>query len=57
MSTAGTWCDNLVIQAVAKALNCVIYIVQSYIQSSQPITITPQCEEREYIRYITIGYL
>lgn len=59
MSTAGTWCDNLVIQAVANALNCVIYIVQSYmyIQSSQPITITPQCEEREYIRYITTGYL
>lgn len=39
MSTAGTWCDNLIIQAVANALNCVIYIVQSYIQSSQPITI------------------
>ena len=29
MSRQGTWCDNLIIQAVANALNCVIYITES----------------------------
>lgn len=33
MSTRGTWCDNLIIQAVANALNCVIHIVSSEIYS------------------------
>jgi len=29
MSIQGTWCDNLIIQAVANALNCTIYITES----------------------------
>ena len=29
MSRQGTWCDNLIIQAVANALNCTIYITES----------------------------
>lgn len=57
MSTPGTWCDNLIIQAVANALNCVIHIVSSEICSqSQSIIITPLLEDRRD-SYITIGYL
>ena len=57
MSIAGTWCDNLIIQAVANALNCVIHIVSSEICSqSQSIIITPSLEDRRD-SYITIGYL
>ena len=29
MSLPGTWCDHLIIQAVANALNCVIHIIDS----------------------------
>ena len=29
MSRPGTWCDNLIIQAVANAFNCTIYITES----------------------------
>ena len=57
MSTPGTWCDNLIIQAVANALNCVIHIVSSEICSqSQSIIITPLLEDTRD-NYITIGYL
>ena len=57
MSTQGTWCDNLIIQAVANALNCVIHIVSSEICSqSQSIIITPLSEDRRS-NYITTGYL
>ena len=57
MSTRGTWCDNLIIQAVANALNCLIHIVSSEICSqSQSIIITPLSEDRRS-NYITTGYL
>jgi len=29
MSNAGTWCDNVIIQAVANSNNCVIHITES----------------------------
>ena len=29
MSTSGTWCDNIIIQAVSNAFNCVIHITES----------------------------
>ena len=32
MSTQGTWCDNIIIQAVANAHNCVIHITESDIK-------------------------
>ena len=57
MSTRGPWCDNLIIQAVANALNCVIHIVSSEICSqSHSIIISPLSEDRRN-NYITIGYL
>ena len=57
MSTQGTWCDNLIIQAVVNALNCLIHIVSSEnCSQSQSIIITPLSEDRRS-NYITIGYL
>ena len=41
MSTPGTWCDHVIIQAVANALNCVIHITESNPDSQQPTIITP----------------
>ena len=32
MSTIGTWCDNLIIQAVANTLNCVILYLSVFHQ-------------------------
>ncbi len=29
MSKQGTWCDNVIIQAVANALSCIIHIIDS----------------------------
>ena len=55
MSTIGTWCDNLIIQAVANTLNCVIHIVSSEV-NSESIIITPLSEE-EQPNHIIIGYL
>ena len=55
MSTIGTWCDNLIIQAVANTLNCVIHIVSSEV-NSESIIITPLSEE-EQPSHIIIGYL
>ena len=55
MSTLGTWCDNLIIQVVANALNRVIQIISSEI-SSESIIIMPLSEETRQ-NYITIGYL
>ena len=40
MSIPGTWCDHLIIQAVANAFNCVIHITESNANSLQA-TITP----------------
>ena len=39
MSKLGTWCDNIIIQAVANALNCVIHITQS--NNHDGVIITP----------------
>ena len=41
MSTPGTWCDHVIIQAVANALNCVIHITESNPNLQQPTIITP----------------
>ena len=33
MSKQGAWCDNIIIQAVANALNCIIHITESNLNS------------------------
>ena len=41
MSRQGTWCDNLIIQAVANALNCTIYIIESAENFAESNVINP----------------
>ena len=57
MSIPGTWCDHLIIQAVANALNCVIYITQSDTNSPQSTIITPVNSWQRMQQTIFIGYI
>ena len=41
MSMAGTWCNNIVIQAVSNQLNCIIHIIESRVSCPNGSTITP----------------
>ena len=41
MSRQGTWCDNLVIQAVSNALNCVIHITERAANFAETTIIHP----------------
>ena len=41
MSRPDTWCDNVIIQAVANALCCVIHITNSNITSAEATIISP----------------
>lgn len=41
MLTTGTWCDNIIIQAVANAQNCAIHITESDINKPDGTIITP----------------
>ena len=56
MSLPGTWCDLLIIQAVANALNCVIHIIDSYTNSPQATIITPVVQQGTQ-QTIFIGYI
>ena len=56
MSKEGTWCDNIIMQAVANACNCVIHITQSNIHSPEGTILTPVAEQ-EGRKTIFIGYI
>ena len=56
MSIPGTWCDHLIIQAVANAFNCVIHIAESNANSLQATIITPALQQ-EIQHTIFIGYI
>ena len=56
MSKPGTWCDHLIIQAVANAFNCVIHITESNANSLQTTIITPVLQQ-EIQQTIFIGYI
>ena len=56
MSIPGTWCDHLIIQAVANAFNCVIHITESKANSLQATIITPAFQQ-EIQHTIFIGYI
>ena len=56
MSTPGTWCDNIIIQAVANAYNCVIHITESDINKPDGAIITPIVLGRQP-NTIFIGYI
>ena len=56
MATPGTWCDNLIIQAVANQFNCVIHIIESRLSCRDGTTIMPpSCNQTPRITFI--GYL
>ena len=56
MATPGTWCDNLIIQAVANQFNCVIHIIESGLSCRNGTTIMPpSCNQTPRITFI--GYL
>ena len=56
MSLPGTWCDHLIIQAVANALNCVIRIIDSNANSPQATIITRVVQQGTQ-QTIFIGYI
>ena len=56
MSNPCTWCDNIIIQAVANASNCVIHITESVVNKPQGTIITPIFQDK-CSRVIFIGYI
>lgn len=56
MSKQGAWCDNIIIQAVANALNCIIHITESNLNSQESTVITPVVQQ-EGQETIFIGYI
>ena len=56
MSNPGTWCDNIIVQAVANANNCIIHIIESDVNKPQGTTITPTFQDN-CSRVIFIGYI
>ena len=56
MSTPGTWCDNIIIQAVSNQLNCVIHIIESRFSCPNGSTITPPLGPTKP-RVLFVGYL
>ena len=55
MSTPGTWCDNIIIQALSNAHNCVIHITESDVNKPEGTIITPVVNEGKL--RIFIGYI
>ena len=56
MSQQGTWCDNVIIQAVANVHKCIIHITDSDINKPEGTVITPVIQE-EKRKVIFIGYI
>lgn len=56
MSKQGTWCDNIIIQAVANALSCTIQINDSDLNAINPTIITPLNSHQKQ-RIIFLGYI
>ena len=55
MSKPGTWCDNIIIQAVANALSCTIHITDSNPNASATIINPISSQERQ--KMVFLGYL
>ncbi|EDO37014.1 predicted protein [Nematostella vectensis] len=56
MSIQDTWCDNIIIQAMANAFNCVIHITDST-ESSLATLINPFVNYHLQNRTIFLGYI
>ena len=70
MSAQGTWCDAIIVQAVANSLNCIIDITESALNFNETTIIYPACykekpktiymghlDEFHYVSTITLGTL
>jgi hypothetical protein len=56
MSQQGTWCDNVIIQAISNALDCTIYITDSNPSSANATVINPvHCCQNS--RIVFLGYV
>ena len=56
MTTPGTWCDNIIIQAVANELHRVIHIIESRLSCPEGSTITPSGVQ-EITKVLFVGYI
>lgn len=56
MAAPGTWCDNIIIQAVANELNCVIHIIESRLSCVNGSTVTTT-QNRGKPRVLFVGYI
>ena len=56
MSKQGTWCDNIIIQAVANALSCTIHITHSDLNAINATFITPLNSHQKQ-RIVFLGYI
>ena len=56
MSKQGTWCDNIIIQAVANALSCTIHITDSDLNATNATIITPLNSHQKQI-IVFLGYI
>ena len=54
MSKQGTWCDNIIIQAVANALSCTIHITDSDMNAIYPTT---SLNSHQKQRIVFLGYI
>lgn len=54
--TPGTWCNNIIIQAVANQRNCVIHIIESRLSCTQGSTITPSTTDQN-AKVLFVGYI
>jgi hypothetical protein len=56
MSKLGTWCDHIIIQAVANAFTCIIDITESAIGFEETTLVRPRAVQ-QHARLIHIGHL
>ena len=56
MSKRGTWCDNIITQAVANALSCTIHMTDSHLNATNPTIITPLNSHQKQ-RIVFLGYI
>ena len=56
MAAPGTWCDNIIIQAIANELNCVIHIIESRLSCVNGSTIRTT-QNRGKPRVLFVGYI
>jgi hypothetical protein len=57
MSKQGTWCDNVIIQAVANALSCIIHITDSNPNTINATIVAPVNNSQHNQITVFLGYI